>query len=49
MVRIVFAKREGGGKVKDYCDSCTEEVEVKPYQVDAITFYWCDNCKEEEA
>jgi hypothetical protein len=30
----------------NYCDSCTEEKEIKPYQVDTITFYWCDDCKE---
>jgi hypothetical protein len=35
-------------KVKDYCDSCTEEAEVKPYSIDSVTFYWCDDCKEEE-
>ena len=34
--------------MNSYCDSCTEETEVKPYQIDPITFYWCDNCKEEE-
>jgi hypothetical protein len=34
--------------MKDYCDSCTDEAEVKPYEVDLVTFYWCDNCKEEE-
>ena len=32
--------------MNSYCDSCTEEVKVKPYQVDLLTFYWCDNCKE---
>jgi hypothetical protein len=31
-----------------YCDSCTDKTEVKPYQVGAITFYWCDSCKEGE-
>jgi hypothetical protein len=35
--------------MKDYCDSCTEEAEVKPYKVDIVTFYWCENCKEEVA
>jgi hypothetical protein len=35
--------------MKDYCDSCTEEAEVKPYKVDVVTFYWCENCKEEVA
>ena len=35
--------------VKDYCDSCTEEAEVKSYEVKLETFYWCDNCKEGES
>jgi len=34
--------------MKSFCDSCTDEAEVKPYEVDLVTFYWCDNCKEEE-
>ena len=33
--------------MKNYCDSCTEEAEVKPYQMGIVTFYWCENCKEE--
>ena len=33
--------------MKDFCDSCTDEVEVMPYQLEGVTFYWCDNCKEE--
>lgn len=35
--------------MKNYCDSCTEETEINPYQVNLITFYWCNNCKEEVA
>ena len=34
---------------RDYCDSCTEEAEVKPYSIDSVTFYWCNNCKEGES
>jgi hypothetical protein len=30
-----------------YCDSCTEEREVKTYEVYANKFYWCVDCDEE--
>jgi hypothetical protein len=35
-------------KIRDYCDSCTEEADVRPYSIKSETFYWCDNCKEGE-
>jgi transposase-like protein len=31
----------------NYCDSCTEEREVKAYNVHGDTFYWCADCNEE--
>jgi hypothetical protein len=30
-----------------YCDSCTEEREIKTYQAYGNTFYWCSDCNEE--
>ena len=30
-----------------FCDSCTEEREVKAYLSAEIIFYWCEDCKEE--
>jgi formamidopyrimidine-DNA glycosylase len=31
-----------------FCDSCTEEKEVTEIKHRGETFYWCDECKEEE-
>ena len=31
----------------NYCDSCTEEREVKAYKAYGDTFYWCADCNEE--
>ena len=31
-----------------FCDSCTEEREVKAYLSAELVFYWCQDCKDEE-
>lgn len=31
-----------------FCDSCTEEKEIKSYLYTEIIFYWCEDCKDEE-
>lgn len=32
-----------------FCDSCTDEKEVKEYKGEGgIPFWWCDECKEED-
>ena len=31
-----------------FCDSCTEEREVKTYLSAEVVFFWCEDCKEEE-
>ena len=31
------------------CDSCCQEREVAPYRLEAVTFYWCAECRDEEA
>lgn len=35
-----------GGEMLGYCDSCTEEREVKGYEVEGADFYWCEDCAE---
>jgi hypothetical protein len=31
------------------CDSCATDKEVKYYTAGGMPFYWCADCKEEEA
>lgn len=35
--------------MKGLCDSCTQEEEIAPYRLEAVTFYWCAECRDEEA
>jgi len=32
--------------MKGFCDSCTEEKEIKNHKIDGIDFYWCEECSE---
>jgi hypothetical protein len=34
--------------MKDFCDSCTQEADVSHYRMGEVSFWWCENCKEEE-